>query len=284
MSKFLQTNYKKGDLIILILACLAILVSLYATTHNGFMGAKRLLNEFAAYSGLDWMSPLNPSQDTQHPLAELAVPLQGVIRNLPRAGKMVAITFDDGPSRQFTPLYLKTLNRYGAHATFFLIGRHIQEDSGLASMIAGSGNELGNHTFVHRNLEQMDSATAKRDIASASQLIEQDTHRQVFLFRPPGGHLDQPLVKMIDGMGLKIILWSIDPRDWDESLSPEQIIDNVLANLKPGSIVLLHEGKAHTLAALPTLIKAIRQRGYQLVTISELLASQGVEQPKPQVR
>ncbi len=185
---------------------------------------------------------------------------------------MVAITFDDGPSKKFTPLYLEMLRKYNVHATFFLIGRQVQENSGLAAKIAESGNELGCHAFTHSNLEQMDQAAAIQEIALARQLIEQDAHRRIFLFRPPGGHLGKPLIKGVNAMGMKIVLWSIDPADW--YASPDKIINNVLDNLQPGSIILLHEGKKCTLAVLPTLINAIRQRGYRLGTVSELLASQ----------
>jgi peptidoglycan/xylan/chitin deacetylase (PgdA/CDA1 family) len=187
----------------------------------------------------------------------------------------VAITFDDGPSKQFTPLYLKVLDNYGVHATFFLIGRNVQENPGLSAMIAAHGNELGCHASTHRNLEQMNPAAAKQEIASARQLIEQNSHSQVFLFRPPGGHLSQPLINAINGMGMKIVLWNIDPGDWCASARPDKIIKNVLANLRPGSIILLHEDKASTLNALPILVKAIQQHGYQLATVSELLASEG---------
>ncbi len=258
-------------LLILILACLAVLASYCAISRNGLQGARLVLNKFAANSGLS-LSQQGQNQATPAPPAEPAARLQGIVRSWPGAGKMVAITFDDGPSKQFTPLYLKVLDRYGVHATFFLVGRHVQENSGLAAMIAENGNELGCHAFTHRNLEQMDPAAAMEEITSAKQLIEQDAHTRVFLFRPPGGHLNQPLIKMINGVGMKIILWSIDPGDW--YASPDKIINNVLTNLQPGSIILLHEDKACTLTVLPTLIKAIRQRGYRLVTVSELLASQ----------
>lgn len=285
---------------------------LYAFTHNGFMETGRLLDDFIAYSGLDRLAALNPNQENWQPQkiaaasaeaqspeqttptivtnvtktpslpVEPIAPLRGVIHSWPSAGKMVALTFDDGPSKQFTPQYLKVLNEYGVHATFFLIGRQVQENPGLAAMIAGSGNEIGSHTFDHHNLKQMSLEAAEQDITSAQQLIEQDTHQPAFLFRPPGGNLNEPLVKIIDKMGLQVILWNIDPRDWDESSSTEHTIDNVLTNLQPGSIILLHEGKQHTLTALPTLIEDLRQRGYQLVTVSELLAPQGTAQPEPQ--
>jgi len=199
----------------------------------------------------------------------------GVVYNSPAAGKMAALTFDDGPSKKFTPQYLNVLDRHGVHATFFLVGRHIiQEDDGLTAMISGSGNEVGCHAFDHRNLEQMNLATARQDITKAKQLIEDDAHTKVVLFRPPGGHLNQELIAMINGMGMKIVLWSVDPGDW--YAGPDKIVNNVLTKLQPGAIIILHEGKAATLAALPTLIKGIRQRGYQLVTVSELLAGKPV--------
>ncbi len=235
-----------------------------------------MLNKFIRSSIPGRMATLKGSRIVPPPAVKSIPPLQGVVRSCPDVGKVVALTFDDGPSRKFTPLYLKILNRYGVHATFFLIGRHVRENSGLAAMIVKNGNELGCHTFNHRNLEQMDPNAAKQDIESAKQLIEQDSQRQVGLFRPPGGHLDQSLLKMINGMGLKVVLWSIDPEDW--YASPEKIIANVLTNLQPGSIILLHEDRASTLAALPTLIGTIKQRGYQLVTVSELLAIQGTQE------
>ena len=254
--------------LILILAGLAVLVSCNTGAAPGFREARLLLNKFAVDTGRGWMSV--HGQTAPALPVEPAGGLQGVVHSWPSAGKMVALTFDDGPSKKFTPLYLDVLDRYGVHATFFLVGRNIQEHSGLAAMIAGGGNELGCHSFDHRNLEQMDPDAAMRDIASAKQLIEQDSHTKVGLFRPPGGHLNQPLIKMINGMGMKIVLWSIDPGDW--YATPEKVINNVLTNLKPGFDHLLHEDKAGTLAALPTLIKAIRQHGYQMVTISELLS------------
>lgn len=268
---------KYGLAVTLILVCLAVLTTHYTAPigHPGFRKAGLLLNKFAADTNLNRTSirsqtkPALPTEPAARP--------RGVVYSWPGAGKMVAITFDDGPSKKFTPLYLDVLDRYGVHATFFLIGRNVQENSGLAAKIAGGGNELGCHSFDHRNLEQMDPAAAIQEITSARQLIERDSHTQVFLFRPPGGHLNQPLINLINGMGMEIVLWSIDPGDW--YARPEKIIDTVLTNLQPGSIILLHEGKAGTLDALPTLIKGIRQRGYQLVMVSELLASQG-KQPK----
>ena len=237
-----------------------------------------LLNKFATGANLnrtsaqDQTTPAAPGASPLAGTAEPAARPQGVVHSWPNAGKLAAITFDDGPSRQFTPLYLDELDKYGVHATFFLVGRNVQENSGLAAKIAGGGNDIGCHSCYHRNLEKMDRAAAMQDIISAKQLIERDSHRQVSLFRPPGGHLNQPLIRQINEAGMKVVLWNIDPGDW--YASPEKIITNVFTNLRPGSIILLHEGRAGTLAALPTLIKGIRQRGYQLVTISELLASE----------
>jgi peptidoglycan/xylan/chitin deacetylase (PgdA/CDA1 family) len=265
-----------GLAVALILVCLAVLTPHYTAPigHPGCWKAGPLLNKFAADISRSWLAVLG--QTTPALPVEPAARPQGVVHSWPGAGKMVAITFDDGPSRKLTPLYLDVLDKYGVHATFFLVGRHVQENPGLSAKIAGRGHELGCHAFNHRNLEQMDLDVAMQDIASAKQLIEQDSHTKVILFRPPGGHLNQPLINMINGMGMKIVLWSIDPGDWYASL--EKVIDNVLTNLRPGGIIVLHEDKAGTLAALPTLIKAIRQRGYQLTTVSELLASQATAQ------
>lgn len=186
--------------------------------------------------------------------------------------KCVALTFDDGPSPEMTPEYLRVLREKGVHATFFLIGRQVQRAPGLAAMIADSGNEIGNHTYSHLNLKKSPLADDIKDILNGQNVIEQETHRKPTLLRPPGGELDVPVIKVIQKLGYTIVFWNIDPHDWQNGATPEAIVDNVITNLRPGSIILLHEGKLPTLEALPQLIDEIRRQGYQIDTVSELLA------------
>ncbi len=209
--------------------------------------------------------------------------ISGVKRSFPCSTKKVALTFDDGPFLDLTPSYLKVLQEQGIHATFFLIGRHVQRTPGMVGLIVQQGHEIGNHAFSHGDLTQISLDTAKQELLMTAELLEQEAKGKINFFRPPGGKLNPALVEMVKDMGLQTVLWSIDPKDWQSKKTSNQLVNHILARVQPGSIVLLHEGKPHTLAALPLLIKELKQRGWQLVTLSELCkeneASQLPEQP-----
>lgn len=200
---------------------------------------------------------------------------EGVTRGVPGAGKKIALTFDDGPSLEYTPLYLQVLRENNVHATFFLVGREIQRSPGLAAMIAAEGHDLGNHTFDHPNLKSLAHHTIRQQIARTTDILEQVTQRPVKYFRPPGGNLNQAVKDIAGEMGLQLIMWNIDPRDWERNKTPEQIVNNIMNNLRPGGIVVLHERKPQTLAALPVLIGRLREQGWEPVTLTELLTGSG---------
>jgi len=215
--------------------------------------------------------------ESERPNPPLGLPLEklGVICNVPHGGqKRVALTFDDGPSAM-TPEYLSVLREKGVHATFFLIGSNVQRQPGLAAMIAAGGNEIGNHTYSHLNLAKASVTEAVYDLLRGQACIEQASHQRLSLMRPPGGELDLPVIGAIQKLGYKIIFWNIDPQDWKTGATSKQIIGNIMTNLRPGAIILLHEGKPATLQALPELIDDLRQRGYEIDTVSGLLDARG---------
>ncbi len=212
---------------------------------------------------------------SEKPVLPVGLPLAklGVVCNVPHdPEKRVALTFDDGPSLSMTPEYLKILRDKGVHATFFLIGSQVEREPSLAALIANDGNEIGNHTYSHLNLKKASLADAASNILEGQKAIEQDAHQELSLLRPPGGELNEPVIHEIQKMGYTVVLWNIDPQDWRENATSSQIINNVMTNLWPGSIILLHEGKAPTLKALPQLIDDITRRGYKIGTVSELLS------------
>jgi|GEM_PF-1176702 len=196
---------------------------------------------------------------------------QGLIFSVPSAGKEIALTFDDGPDPNLTPAYLKVLRGEGVHATFFLVGRRVEKAPGMAAMIAGEGEEIGNHTMNHEYLTSVPLKYGEQNLIDTTGLIEQETHENILYFRPPGGRLSPSLIKTVRETGMKTVLWNIDPQDWAPGMTPGRIIRDVLDNLQPGAIVVMHEGKRQTLEALPGLIRELKQRGWRLVTISELL-------------
>lgn len=152
-----------------------------------------------------------------------------------------------------------------------MIGRHVQRAPDLVELIAQQGHEIGNHTFSHRDLTGVPKRVAREDLLAATHLIEQRTGRKIDFFRPPGGKMDHNLNEIAQKMGLQTVLWSVDPKDWQSQATEAQIVHHVLAHIHSDSIILLYEGKQRTLAALPVLIKELKRRGWQVVTLSDLL-------------
>ncbi|MDD5354458.1 MAG: polysaccharide deacetylase family protein [bacterium] len=181
----------------------------------------------------------------------------------------IALTFDDGPHQFFTSEILKVLEREGARATFFVVGKQVKIFPELLQEIARSGNEIGNHTYNHYNLTMLDEAQINFEIKSNEELIKRVTSLTPRFFRPPGGHYNYKVVEAAKDNGEDMALWSIHPRDTDRP-QVEYILQKVLNNVEDQSVILLHSGVEQTLEALPQLIRELRKKGYRLVTLSEL--------------
>jgi peptidoglycan/xylan/chitin deacetylase (PgdA/CDA1 family) len=187
-----------------------------------------------------------------------------------RRARKVALTFDDGPVLQ-TYRVLEALERHGARGTFFLVGRKVDGQEEIVHRLLAGGHEIGDHSYGHAPFPPPD------DVAACAAVIEHVTGKRPKLFRPPFGAVDTPGAEAaIDG-GMNVILWSVDSEDalppW-EGISADEITENVLDLVGPGAIVLLHDGLPWSRAAdaLPDLIERLLAEGYQLVTVSELLA------------
>ena len=189
------------------------------------------------------------------------------------ADRNIALTFDDGPHAAYTAEILDILAEYGVHATFFVIGENADQYPELLEREVTEGHEIGNHTQTHplRNLsrEQMEAELSACE-ATIGEWIDNRTH----LFRPPGGIISQTVMTLAEAHRYRVILWSIDTRDWAHT-PVEQIVENVLSNADAGDIILMHDGidsPSPTPAALRVLIPELLSRGYHFVTVSELLA------------
>ncbi len=192
-----------------------------------------------------------------------------IIREGPRAAAAageVALTFDDGPSRTQTPAILETLDRLGAHATFFEEGRHVRGREALMRQILASGDEIGNHSFHH----PVDPGEA--ELASTQSAIRAATGFTPCLFRPPYGELDAKEKAAAIANRLQLIFWTLDSED-DNHPGVGAIRARVVRRTKPGQIVLLHDGGHHpqTVEALPGIVEGLERRGLRLVTVTELL-------------
>ena len=190
-----------------------------------------------------------------------------------RVAKAVALTFDDGPSPQYTPRILAALTRLRVRATFFVIGYLAEANPDLVRQELRLGMTIGNHSYNHPEVPpfaQLPPQLLNDEIALGEQVLSR-LGAQPRLFRPPGGSSSPALVRAAAALGQRVVLWSVDPADWNSGSSAKKITKRVLSAVRPGSIVILHDGggnRSATLAALPAIVRGIRKRGLHLVALT----------------
>ncbi|MGW2639141.1 polysaccharide deacetylase family protein [Streptomyces sp. NPDC001348] len=188
-----------------------------------------------------------------------------------RRAKCVALTFDGGPSPT-TPRLLDILKREHLHATFFVQGKgHIAKYPGILRRISAEGHEIGNHTWNHEVLTRIDADEARHELTSTQDAIERITGSRPVLMRPPQGRTNRKVAKICKQLGLAQVLWSVTAKDY-ETTDSALITKRVLDQTGRDGIILLHDLHKGTVPAVPGILKALRQRGYTIVTVSQLLA------------
>jgi peptidoglycan/xylan/chitin deacetylase (PgdA/CDA1 family) len=202
----------------------------------------------------------------------------GVVREVDVGDRaLIALTFDDGPG-DWTPAILDLLARHAAHATFFCLGERIQGRAAVLRRALGEGHEPGNHLFSHRHPAALSDDEIRDEIARTAGEIESVTGVAARLLRPPYGEEPERVAAIGVELGLgPVVLWSIDPEDW-RAPPADAITDQVLEEARAGAIVDLHDGwgrtpsgRQSTVTALERLLPELRSRGFDLVTVSELL-------------
>lgn len=174
----------------------------------------------------------------------------------------VLITFDDGPGK-YTLQILDTLDKYGVKAIFFLVGRNVEIHPDLVREIHRRGHIIGNHSYSHSpSMLLWGFDKVYKEIDSTNKLIERITGEKVIFFRPPYGRYSRAMDSVVRILGMKVILWNNDSEDW-KNLPKPLLVSNILRQVKPGSIILLHE-RINTLKALGPLIDSLRGRGYMV--------------------
>lgn len=188
--------------------------------------------------------------------------------------KVIALTFDDGPTAEFTPQVLDILREKNVKATFFLIGHKLKSFPKVGQQIVAEGHALGNHTWHHLGT-QMTEFTATREIEDTAMLMYETTGVKTSLFRPPHGFLNNGLADYARKKKYAVVLWTVDSGDWRGSrVSAEDMIKQVVEKATPGGIVLMHDAggdRSRTVNALPKIIEELTLRGYKFVTVPELL-------------
>jgi peptidoglycan/xylan/chitin deacetylase (PgdA/CDA1 family) len=191
--------------------------------------------------------------------------------------ELIALSFDDGPSSA-TPVILDLLRRHHAYATFFVVGMAIAGREDLLVRMVAEGHEIGNHTFSHPRIGDLSKDELVAELELTSDLIEGASGMRPRLMRPPYG-VDAFAAKAVaKRLGMTTVLWSINPRDWRE-IDASEVCDLVLTSAKPGGVVVQHDGigqeamRERTVAALEMMLPKLTERGYRLVTISDILAA-----------
>lgn len=198
------------------------------------------------------------------------------IRTHKNSTHKIALTFDDGPHPKYTAEILSILAEYNVKATFFQVGQNIANYPSLARQVRSEGHEIGNHTYSHPKLATLADLALARELEQTADTLQAITGGTPHLFRPPEGVISKQILSLAAQLEYQPVLWSIDTRDWAHTPTPN-IVRHVLDTVQDGDIILFHDyvvGDSPTPAALRQLLPALLARGFQPVTISELLESE----------
>src|SRR6266853_6998223 len=220
-----------------------------------------------------------------------AIPLSYNIDRLGGAIKKIAISFDDGPDPRWTPKILDILEEKKAPGVFFVIGDEANKRPDILKREFAEGHEIGNHTYFHPKFDEISHTQIRWELNLTQRLIESTLDVKTILFRPPYGIDHQPeyaeevaQLPLAQDMGYLIVGQRIDPDDWSlrggKPIPAKEIVDSVLRQADYGNIILLHDGggdRTQTVAALPQIIDALREKGYQLVSVSDLIGKTRAE-------
>ncbi len=203
-----------------------------------------------------------------------AADLKQIIRSGSDESPKIALTFDDGPHPKKTDEILDLLEEYHIHSTFFIIGQNAMYYPAPLKRAVALGHEIGNHTFCHDGVSKMSKTMIEKELRDTETVIYELTGTPVHLFRPPEGNCSENILTAAKNEDYSVILWTVDTKDW-ELVSTEKIVQTIEKNIKNGSILLFHDYTlpgAHTLDALKIVIPKLLDKGYEFVTVSELLA------------
>lgn len=208
------------------------------------------------------------AQATNSPYAEIRK--AALARGIDPYKPMLALTFDDGPMPD-SKLVLDALKAHNARATFFVLGKNIEGHESILRRMADEGHQIGSHSWSHPHLEKLSASSVRSQMTRTMDKIEEITGQKVTMMRPPYGSTNRNARKVIEGLGLPIILWTVDSKDW-ASRNSEAVINVISSQAENGAIILCHDVWASTGKAMETLIPSLMEKGFQLVTVAELMS------------
>jgi peptidoglycan/xylan/chitin deacetylase (PgdA/CDA1 family) len=179
--------------------------------------------------------------------------------------KCLALTFDDGPG-PYTTRLLAIMKRHSVRATFFVVGRNAAANPEVVRQMAAEHHEIGNHTYDHADLTKLPITEIQREVQRTQLAVQQAAGRRPTIMRPPYGSTD---LRVNLAVGLPVIMWRGDTRDWLHTNSG-RVQRSVLKLAKRNAVILVHDTKQTTVAAMPATLNGLLRRGYTMVTVSEL--------------
>jgi peptidoglycan-N-acetylglucosamine deacetylase len=189
--------------------------------------------------------------------------------------KVVALSFDDGPSAKNTREILAILKQYNAKATFFVCGGNVKLHPDVLREEFGNGNEIGSHSYTHPMMNKLSEDSIRRELVKANDEIYKVINVRPVLFRPPYGASSERVRSVVNQLGMREVTWSFLVNDWDvNKTTSEKIADQIIRHAQSGAILAMHDGYIHrekTVQALPIILSELQKQGYQFVTVSELL-------------
>ena len=193
----------------------------------------------------------------------------GVACGAPRVDRTVALTFDDGPHGERTLELLRVLSDENVKASFFVVGKQAAFNRQVLRRIRDGGHTVANHSNSHPNLTELPPDEACGEYLACSAIIRDTLGTEVRFCRPPGGRTNASVEEAGRRAELMTVYWTVNSRDYT-GLSPERIVRRVLGSVRPGGIVLMHDGVDATIRAIPEIVRELRKRGYRFVTLDEL--------------
>ena len=214
---------------------------------------------------------LNISQDIMNDYEDI------IIKKGNDDEKVIALTFDDGPDKDYTPQILGILKKTDVKATFFVVGENVEWNREIIKRQYEEGHEIGNHTFTHINVSQKGYDEIYKEINSTQQLVKNIIGIEPKLFRPPYRAISKAMCSIVKENDMNIVLWSnLDARDWSNP-GVHNIVDTIISKVQNGTIILLHDynnlrsEKSQTIKALEIVIPKLKEMGYKFVTVSQLI-------------
>jgi peptidoglycan/xylan/chitin deacetylase (PgdA/CDA1 family) len=249
----------------------------FAPQFLRYAGGARLQDVAANLPHTAWSSAPLAENWSQQVLAASQDPRLGtaasarVIVQGPTTGNSVALTIDDGPHPLITSLMLEVLRQHNLKATFFVVGEKVEECPELLRRLVDEGHEIGNHTYSHPRLKHLSEAETLAQLRACQMVVGRVSGRPITLLRPPGGGVADHVLRAATTANSTVVLWTHNTNDWLK-ISPAEIAANALRDLRPGSVILMHQGDILSVRALPLIIEGVAQKGLRLTTVSDMIA------------